>query len=128
MMYLLDTNALIWFMSDSKSLSASARSIINEPANIIWVSIVSIWEIAIKRSSGKLSVPAPLSHFIDAQMKRNKLLYLDITLDHIDVVVSLPFHHRDPFDRMIIAQALQEDLAVITKDTVFERYDINCRW
>ena len=127
-MYLLDTNAFLWFINDDKSLSASAKSLIEDRANIVWVSIVSIWEIAIKRSAGKLTTSLPLSRFINDVLRKNEILLLDLNLHHVGLVASLPFHHRDPFDRMIIAQAFQEDLAVITKDTVFERYDINCRW
>ena len=131
MNYLLDTHAFLWFVLNDKALSRRARRTIEDPANIIYLSMASIWEMAIKVNLGKLTLPSPLTPYIQSEMDRNDFSQLEIRLKHLARVAILPRprHHKDPFDRLIIAQALCEDFAIITKDTKFKGYDeIQLHW
>src|SRR5260221_5290389 len=116
MMYLLDTHASLWFINDDDGLSASAKALIENPDNIIYLSIVSLWEIAIKVSLGKLEVPSPFTKFMNEQLRENNIALSAIKIEYASIVATLPFHHRDPYDRLIIAQALTDDLPVIGND------------
>src|SRR5215213_196665 len=102
---LLDTHSFIWFVEGDQNLSPAARQSITDPANEILLSAASLWEIAIKVSIGKLSLTQPFQTSVLGQMAYNDIRLLDISVAHILEVLTLPFHHRDPFDRMIIAQA-----------------------
>lgn len=123
MKLLIDTHILIWFLEGSKLLSKSRRQIIIDPNNDIFVSIASLWEMAIKISLGKLTIAKPLADVIK-QISIENIEILAISPEHIQQVSVLPFHHRDPFDRMIIAQAQIENLSVITNDSNFGSYGI----
>lgn len=116
----LDTHVLLWWLDDSPALSAAGRSAISEPNNLIVLSSAVIWEIRIKQSLGKLEIVPNFYQVI----KNQGFELLSITSDHAYAVGDLPMHHRDAFDRMIIAQAKCEGLSVITHDPVFEKYDI----
>lgn len=118
--YLLDTQVFLWCLIDSPRLTPEAREIIADPLNPVYVSAVSSWEIAIKKSIGKLKAPDN----IDKIVEEKGFLKLPIYLYHTDRVVELPWHHRDPFDRMLIAQALTENLTIITADKKFEKYKV----
>ena len=117
---LLDTHALLWWLDDDPDLSKTARDAVADGRNLVLVSAASIWEIGIKRASGKLVVPAD---FRDV-LSRQPFLFLDITAEHAHAVSDLPLHHRDPFDRMLIAQASMERLTIITRDDLIKQYDI----
>ena len=120
MKLLIDSNAFIWMFTRPAELSAIARQTLENAENERFVSIASIWEITIKVSIGKLVLPGKL----DAAMHGIAAVSLPITLAHIDRIQSLPFHHRDPFDRMLIAQAMEEGMTVVTRDRHFASYGV----
>jgi PIN domain nuclease of toxin-antitoxin system len=112
---LLDTHALLWFVANDASMSATARTLI-ETADDVFVSVASAWETAIKVHLGKLTVDAPSAEaFFDEQMQTNGFTYLPIAPAHVFRAAALPLHHRDPFDRMLIAQAIVEGLSLVTR-------------
>ena len=128
MRFLLDTHTFIWFVTDNPKLSDTSRGLINDGNNEILLSTASIWEMAIKQSTGKLSFGLPFRVFIEQQISLNRIDILNINLDHIEVVVTLPFHHRDPFDRLIIAQAMVEQIPILSADSVLDAYSIQRLW
>jgi len=117
---LLDSNAFIWAYAQPEELSATARRALADPASDHFLSMASIWEMAIKQSNGKLSFPAGFTHAIDDLA----LVVLPISLAHVIRVQTLPFHHRDSFDRMIIAQAMEEGMTIVTRDRHFPDYGV----
>ena len=121
---LLDTHALLWWLSDAPALKAEARQAIGEASNIIYVSAASAWEISIKKALGKLDAPNDLH----AALLANRFEPLLITIGHATSAGQLPRHHDDPFDRMLIAQAQAEQLTLVTHDTMFRRYGIPVIW
>lgn len=124
MRYLLDTQILIWLQSASIKLSKTTLdSILEEPK--VYMSKASIWEIAIKVKTGKLNLNLPLNNFVDNFVEDYNCEILDITLQHIYYTQLLPLHHRDPFDRLIIAQAVVEQISVISSDHIFDAYGVN---
>ncbi|MBA2495462.1 MAG: type II toxin-antitoxin system VapC family toxin [Acidobacteria bacterium] len=123
MLLLLDTHILIWFLEGNKLLSKSRRQIISNPQNDVFVSIASLWETAIKISVGKLTLKQPLANVIK-QIIVQDIEILPIMPEHTLQVSTLPFHHRDPFDRLIIAQAQIENLMIISDDSNFGSYGI----
>jgi PIN domain nuclease of toxin-antitoxin system len=118
--YLLDTHTLIWWLANDANLSLDAKNVITDPSNLIFVSAASTWEIAIKKSLGKLESPDDLLK----QIKVNQFKSLPIDLEETLVVETLPTYHQDPFDRILIAQAQFFDLTIITRDRQFEFYDV----
>ena len=124
---LLDTHALWWFLSGTEKMPDTARETILNPGNTIYVSIASVWEVAIKMSIGKLNFEGGLDGFSEA-IENEGFALLDITTGHIKAVKDLPFVHRDPFDRMLAAQAIVEGLSVMTADADMKKYDINSIW
>ncbi|UUO13399.1 MULTISPECIES: type II toxin-antitoxin system VapC family toxin [Aphanizomenonaceae] len=118
--FLLDTHVLLWWLANDPKLSADVREIIRNPVNDSFVSAATIWEIAIKTSLGKLKQPDDLL----AVLRDNRFEVLDISAEHCLNVGSLPWHHKDPFDRMLISQALVEGLTIITVDQKFKFYDV----
>lgn len=124
MRLLLDTHALIWMASDPGRLSKAAAEAIADPDNDLYVSAVSGWEIAIKRARGRLRFPDVGGSMIEAL----RLVELPVTLRHASEVGDLPGHHRDPFDRMLIAQARVEDLALVSCDEAFTAYEVRVHW
>lgn len=131
MNFLLDTHAFLWFVNDHFSLSATAKDSIEDQQSLVYLSAASIWEMAIKSSLGKLALPVSLQQFVDAHIARNEFGVLQITAEHAEEVAKLPFPksgHRDPFDRMIIAQAICHDLTIITRDAAFGDYPIHRLW
>lgn len=124
---LLDTHTLLWFVGNATALSATARTLI-ETADDVFVSVASAWETAIKVQLGKLTVDAPSAEaFFDEQMRSNGFTYLPIAPAHVFRAAGLPLHHRDPFDRMLIAQALVESLTLVTRDD-FRTYGVAAAW
>jgi len=125
---LLDTHAFLWWVSDSRELSRKSRSAIGGGRHECFVSLASLWEIAIKVSLGTLKVDGSLERLLPEQMAVNHFQPLAIDLKHAARVATLPFHHRDPLDRLLVAQALEEGLAVVTADAVFAKYGVERVW
>ncbi len=126
-MYLLDTNALLYFLYDSEKLSKEASEVIYHGNEKINVSIVSLWEIAIKSSIGKLEITSSISR-ISETCEKEQLDILSIKPLHLDEIGKLPPIHGDPFDRLIISQAITENLVIITKDGTIPQYDVKVLW
>jgi len=121
---LVDTDALLWWLTDDPRLSEKAREALADPANDVLVSTASVWEIAIKRALGKLSAPDDLPDHIVAQ----GFSWLPVGAEHAWHVRDLPPHHRDPFDRLLVAQALSERLPIVSADARFGAYGVETRW
>ncbi|MCL1472290.1 type II toxin-antitoxin system VapC family toxin [Argonema antarcticum] len=128
MRLLLDTHTFIWYVTDNPKLSPTVRTLIDDGNNETLLSIASIWEMAIKQSIGKLSFGMPFRMFIEQQVSLNRIDILDINLDYIEVIATLPLHHRDPFDRLIIAQAMVEQIPILSADSAFDVYPIQRLW
>lgn len=128
MRVLIDTQVFLWWIEDSPRLSRKAARTIADPENEILLSLASCWEVAIKVSSSKLRLPQPPSLFFPEQLQRNGFDLLDIAFPHVAGVTDLPFHHRDPFDRLIISQALTEKIPVLTSDRIFAAYGVTRIW
>jgi len=128
MRYLLDTHTFLWLASDDPRLSARAREVFLSSDNEFLLSIASVWELAIKASLGRLSFVLPLPRFIEQQVDHMGLSLLPIALEHVLAVETLPFHHRDPFDRLLIAQASYERTAILGTDTAFDAYGVERVW
>jgi PIN domain nuclease of toxin-antitoxin system len=120
---LLDTHILLWWLEDSQSLTVPCRNLIAAQENVVFISAATIWEIRIKQSIGKLALPENFAEIIDAEPFER----LSITNRHAHEVFHLPMHHKDPFDRMLIAQARLDDLTLVSHDKVFERYEVPCQ-
>lgn len=125
---LLDTHSFLWFLAGDTRLSAPARQTIEDLNNEIFISTASLWEIAIKVSLGKLNLGGPYEQFIPGELNRQRIEVLPIEVGHLSVVSKLPLHHRDPFDRLIIAQALTEGMPIISVDDVFDAYGVQRVW
>jgi PIN domain nuclease of toxin-antitoxin system len=121
---LLDTQVLLWWKEGNRRLGPRARRAIETGATTVRVSAVSAWEIAIKSRTGRLRLTEPLEVWIPDRLERDGFLMLSVTVSHAVAVASLPDHHQDPFDRLLIAQARAENLTVVTSDTVFDNYDV----
>jgi PIN domain nuclease of toxin-antitoxin system len=120
MMLLLDTHVLLWWLEDPRQLSKAARKAIQDGANPVYVSAAVAWEITIKKALGKLDVPDNLEEVMEA----NRFLPLPITISHTLAERTLPHHHRDPFDRILIAQALHEGFRLVSRDSEIAKYPV----
>jgi len=127
MKLLLDTHAFLWFDSSPTNLSPHAASLIRDPTNTVLVSAASIWEIVIKIQASKLKLDRPIEEILAAQVL-NGIAVLSISEAHVLATSSLPLHHRDPFDRVLIAQANVEGATLISKDRVFASYPVTTAW
>lgn len=127
MRLLLDTHAFLWFIGDSPALSARAKSVL-EAENELFLSIGSLWEIAIKLRLGKLSLAMPAESLMTEHLIANSIETMPISVPHLIQLSTLPLHHRDPFDRLIIAQAIVERMPVVSADPAFDRYPIERMW
>ena len=125
--YLLDTHAAIWFFEDNIELSSAAGRIIREGTNLIYLSIVSAWELTIKISISKLCFPGDAAGFIQAA-ENNDIKIVPIEATHLTILKNLPFIHRDPFDRLLVATALAEQMTLITVDENIAKYDVPLIW
>jgi PIN domain nuclease of toxin-antitoxin system len=125
---LLDTHTMLWFLWDDSRLSGAAKAIIEDAENRKLVSIASCWEIAIKAGLGKLDLGEPSRSFLPREIARNNFELLPVSLDHATMVETLAAYHRDPFDRLLIVQAIAESLSVISADAVFDRYGVSRLW
>ncbi|OCQ98794.1 twitching motility protein PilT [Nostoc sp. MBR 210] len=128
MRFLLDTHTFIWFVTDSPQLSTTAKILIEDEYNEKCLSLASVWEMAIKCSLGKLSFNLPLHTFVEQQIQQNSIDLLSIQMPHLAIVATLPLHHRDPFDRLLIAQAIAEGIPIISADVAFNAYSIRRLW
>ena len=128
MTILLDTHTLLWFVNGDDQLSSTARQHIENPENIRLLSVGSLWEMAIKVQIGKLRVPLPFTHFVSEHVHGNQIDILPIRPADLDQQLDLSLHHRDPFDRLLIAQAMVEDVPVVGKDKQFEAYEVDLLW
>ncbi|MGG6269803.1 type II toxin-antitoxin system VapC family toxin [Leptolyngbya sp. AN03gr2] len=128
MRVLLDTHAFLWWMSDDSQLSTAARAIISDPENTIFVSVVSVWEIIIKQGTGKLILSEPAEDYVPDRIRSNQFSTLSVEMRHILRIASLPALHRDPFDRLLIAQSECENLAIISVDHLIQQYSITVIW
>jgi PIN domain nuclease of toxin-antitoxin system len=125
---LLDTHAFLWWVEGAPALGRRARAAVSDPDNEVFVSIASCWELAIKLSLGKLRLTHSLERFIPEQLTRNGFALLGLDFRHVARVADLPFHHRDPFDRVLVAQALHDDLAIVSADRVLRKYGVTVVW
>jgi len=125
---LLDTHAFLWWVIDAPDLSRKARAAIADAGNECFLSVASCWEIAIKRSLGKLELPGPVDRFLAEQVAVNRFRLLEIDFRHVVRVADLPFLHRDPFDRLLVAQAIAEDLTLVSNEALFRRYGAKRLW
>lgn len=128
MRVLLDTHAVLWWSVDDGRLSETARSVIRDGRNEIVVSAASVWEIAIKSAKGRLELPSPVEQYVDDRLRRNRWSTLAIDVRHVIEAASLPEHHRDPFDRALVAQGRVEGLPILTTDAAITRYDVETIW
>ncbi|MEH2348760.1 MAG: type II toxin-antitoxin system VapC family toxin [Nostoc sp.] len=128
MRLLLDTHTFIWYVTDNSRLSNQVVALINDENNEILLSIASLWEIAIKQNLGKLSFNQSFEIFITQQLNLNDFSLLDIKITHITVVATLPLHHRDPFDRILIAQSIVENIPLLSADKIFDAYPSERLW
>lgn len=127
MKLLLDTHTFLWFIEDNPRLSVDAKALLESDAELL-ISTASLWEIAIKTSIGKLTLTQPFETFLPQQLELNNITILSIELAHLAIVSALPFYHRDPFDRLLIAQAMNEQLPVVSADAAFDAYAIERLW
>jgi PIN domain nuclease of toxin-antitoxin system len=127
MKYLLDTHTALWALGEKRKLSATAKSIIDDVSVSLCVSVVSVWEVAIKVSIGKMNFSGGSDFFIE-KIHRNGIELLPLKGSHIKYVESIPFHHRDPFDRVLISTALAENMTILTDDEAIQKYDISWAW
>ncbi len=125
---LLDTHALLWYLAGSSELSAAALAAIQDPANTLFVSPATLWEIGIKDALGKLTLPEPFEQMFPTRLDADGILLLPVLIPHLHRHRHLPFHHHDPFDRIIVAQALVEDMTIITRDSEFPAYGVKLLW
>ncbi len=125
---LLDTSTFLWFISDSDRLSSKARNHIADLENDLILSIASLWEISIKTSLGKLELLRPFDQLFPAQLEENAIDILPIKIEHLSNIIDLEFFHRDPFDRLLIAQSITEKIPIITSDAAFTKYPVEVIW
>ena len=128
MALLLDTHTFLWWTQDSTRLSRRARTAIGRPEEDCLISIASCWEMAVTISLGRLTIPTSLDRFIAEQLAANGMRVLPLSLPHLAQVAMMPFHHRDPFDRLLAAQALVEGISLVSADRVFKQYGVTRIW
>lgn len=128
MKLLLDTHAFLWLNTDPARVRQAALTACRDRANALYLSLVSLWEIQIKHQLGKLELRVPWAQMLEAQEQANGLQTLPLSTAHIQALQQLPPHHRDPFDRMLIAQAQAEGMALVTADPAMSAYDVTIVW
>jgi PIN domain nuclease of toxin-antitoxin system len=125
---ILDTHTFLWFIAGDAKLSAQARSLVEDPSNRVLLSIVSLWEIVVKASTGKLPLSRAFADLIRQDVDGNGIEVLPTTLAHLETLALMPLHHRDPFDRLLIAQAIAEGIPIIGMDIAFDQYTVTRLW
>jgi len=128
MKLLLDTHAFIWWVGEPEKLSSDVLALLADEDNELRLSVVSVWEIQIKSQLGKLKLNLPLGELVESQRRENGLQVLPIELDHVLALNALPPLHKDPFDRLLIAQGQIEDADIVSKDRVFASYAVRVLW
>lgn len=128
MKLLLDTHTFLWFIEGSLNLSDVARNLIEDQANQRFLSVASLWEMSIKVSIGKLELGMTFAELVEREVYGNAIELLEIQPEHLDELAKLPFHHKDPFDRLMIAQSLAEKISIVTKDSAFGSYPVTLLW
>ncbi|MBN2107660.1 MAG: type II toxin-antitoxin system VapC family toxin [Deltaproteobacteria bacterium] len=128
MKLLLDTHVFIWWDSEPAKLSKKALALCNDPGNTLLLSVASAWEMQIKMQLGKMKLDFPLQDIISEQRRDNGLHVIPVELEHVLALQSLPAHHKDPFDRLLIAQARSENAVLVSKDKAFSKYQIDLVW
>lgn len=128
MRLLLDTHTLLWAVDDPSQLSSQAATALQDPANELLLSAGTIWETAIKSGLGKLSLSLPFRQWMERAIKDLGTTVLPVTIEFADVQAGLPNHHRDPFDRLLVAQAQVENVRLVSIDAVFDQYGISRLW
>ena len=128
MKVLLDTHAFLWWDSDPTKLSVQARTACEDRANVVLLSVASAWEMQIKLQLGKLDLRLPLAEVIASQQQTNEIQVLPVALGHVLALQDLPAHHKDPFDRLLIAQANVEEAVLVSHDPVFAHYPVKVLW
>jgi PIN domain nuclease of toxin-antitoxin system len=124
---LLDTHTFLWAIAEEEKLSRKAQQIYTGPHDL-WLSVASIWEILIKVQTGRLPLPTPAGRYLVKELSRNRIEVLPITLDHVLRLESLSPHHRDPFDRLLIAQSMEQGWPIISADPMFKKYSVDVIW
>lgn len=125
---LLDTHVLLWMHDEIEKLSKSVRDALTVTENALYISTASIWEIQVKFKSGRLKLAKPIDEILDEQIAANDLSILPLDRNHAVNVINLPSTHKDPFDRMIISQAMVEDMTILTADPKFSEYPVKLLW
>jgi len=128
MKVLIDTHVFLWWITNDPRLSPRAREIIADGANVVFLSAASGWEIAIKAKLGRLRLPDEPERFILKQLELNAIEVLPVQMSHALHVYALPYHHQDPFDRLLIAQARLEKVPILTADPQISRYEVEVIW
>lgn len=124
----LETHVFLWFIAGSSDLSNKARTLIEDPNNQRFLSVESLWEMSIKVSIGRLDIGMTFTELMQHEVYGNAIEVLQIQSEHLDALAKLPFHHKDPFDRLIIAQSLAESMPLMSKDGEFGNYPITLLW
>jgi PIN domain nuclease of toxin-antitoxin system len=125
---LLDTHAFLWFILDDPKLSEQANALIADGDNVVEISPASYWEIAIKISLGKYALPESYADFMERELANNDFRILPMEPRHTAVLTELPFHHRDPFDRLLVAQAMSEQVPLVSGDPALDAYPVTRLW
>jgi len=128
MRHLLDAHSLIWALDDPRRLGATARAVLENPDNELAVSVATIWELSIKAGIGKLSLSLPYRQWVERALADLGITVSPITLEFTARQTALPFHHRDPFDRLLVAQCLVETVPIVSADAVFDQYGVTRLW
>ena len=128
MKLLLDTHTFIWWDSEPQRLSQQGLKMCQDPDNVLLASVASLWEMQIKLQLGKLKLNKPLTELVSGQQAINNIDILDVKLEHVLALAKLPSHHKDPFDRLLIAQADIEEAILVSKDQVFTEYEVKVVW
>lgn len=124
MKLLLDTHVFIWWADEPEKLSSDALAALQDENNVLMLSVVSIWEIQIKTQLGKLKLSLTIKELVESQQSANDLQILPVTLAHVLALETLPFHHKDPFDRLLVAQSIEEDATLVSADSKLSAYPI----
>ena len=126
MKVLIDTHVFLWGLTQESRLPPKIRSLL--PQSDLWISVAGVWEIITKTQVGKLALPSPVGPFLTAKLAANGVSVLHVTLDHVLRIDNMELHHRDPFDRILIAQSMEESLPIVTADPLFQKYPVELIW
>ncbi len=120
---LLDTHIFLWFIENNPRLSDEIKNLIEDESNLSYLIIASLWEMSIKYNLGKLKLEPNYDKFVEQEITTSSLKLLNISLEHLRINAVLPFHHKDPFDRLIIAQSIATNIPIVTVDQIFDKYE-----